>query len=355
MMQDPESASSAPKNQDLARAHPLTMFGLDALVAGSARLRPENMALRDHGENGAARVVFAELDLAIGAFVARLREFDLTPGARILLCCPPRAQALIAITAIVAAGLEPVLAPLHLSQHKLTAAAQAIDAEALIAPARFAKLSFEDTLLRIAAQTPSIRLVGSLSPEPIDGAVDFSLPALRAGPTSAALISENWTSGDRVMIGALDASGAPAFLTQGALLGLGLDLVRKTRRGGAAPIVSLVSPGSFAGLIAGPLAALLSGADLHFVAPFKADMFLQLLDDIGPARLVAPTVIFADLARSGLLNNGALLSCSVISRLEKPTLAEVPLDACPIVEIAGDGGMLSIASPLHCSDAARVA
>ena len=65
--------------------------------------------------------------------------------------------------------------------------------------------------------------------------------------------------------------------------------------------------------IAGPLAALLSGADLHFVAPFKADMFLQLLDDIGPVRLVAPAAIFAGSARSGLLNNGALLSCSVTS------------------------------------------
>ncbi|HEY8136808.1 MAG TPA: AMP-binding protein, partial [Methylocystis sp.] len=190
------AAAAAPEDADYARAHPLTMFGLDALIAGSARLRPERAALADHSEEGRAALAFAELDFAIGAFVARLREFDIEPGARILLCCPPRAQTLIAITAIIAAGFEPVLAPLGLPQSALIAAANASRAEALMAPVRFAKLDFEQALLGVAAQCPSIRLLGALSPEPIDGAVDFSLQGLRARPRTlpaGALISESWT------------------------------------------------------------------------------------------------------------------------------------------------------------------
>jgi hypothetical protein len=228
------AAPAAPEDADYARAHPLTMFGLDALIAGSARLRPERAALADHCEEGRAALAFAELDFAIGAFVARLREFDIEPGARILLCCPPRAQTLIAITAIIAAGFEPVLAPLGLPQSALIAAANASRAEALMAPVRFAKLDFEQALLGVAAQCPSIRLLGALSPEPIDGAVDFSLQGLRARPRTlpaGALISESWTPGDRAMIGTTDASGAPVFLAQGALLAAGLD--RRTARGAA--------------------------------------------------------------------------------------------------------------------------
>ena len=354
-MQDGETINSALSDQALARAHPLTMFGLDALVAGSARLRPENLAICSHGERDGDSVKYAELDLAIGAFVARLRAFDLTPGARILLCCPARAEAIIAITAIIAAGFEVVLAPLRLSQQALVAAAHATGAEALIAPARFERLDFEETLLAVAAQTASIRLLGALSPEPVDGAVDFSLSALRATPETPAPISAGWTPGERSMIGAVGASGAPSFLTQGALLGHGLDLVRKTRRAGAAPIISLVSPGSFGGLIAGPLAALLSGAELHFLAPFKADVFLRLLDGIGPARLVAPMAILPDLARSGLLTNGSLLSCALLSSPCEAALAALPSDACPIIEITSDGAKLDIAMQSESFDTARVA
>jgi hypothetical protein len=157
------------------------------------------------------------------------------------------------------------------------------------------------------------------------------------------------------MIGATDASGSPYFLAQGALLAAGLDLVRKTRRGGAAPILSLVSPGSFAGLVAGPLAALLSSATLHFLAPFRAEAFLRLLDEIGPARLVAPMAILPDLARSGLLEDGALLSCVVLSQPSETPFAALPEAACPVVEIACAGASLGISTHIHSGDAARVA
>ena len=92
-----------------ARAHPLTMFGLDALIAGAARLRPERARSPIMAPRGPRERSLSRSSTAIGAFVAQLRQFDLEPGARILLCCPPRAQTLVAFTAIIAAGVEPVL------------------------------------------------------------------------------------------------------------------------------------------------------------------------------------------------------------------------------------------------------
>jgi hypothetical protein len=339
-------AAAAPDAGALARAHPLTMFGLDALVAGATRLRPDRLALRDSGGADRRELSFAELDRAIGAFLARLRGFDLARGERVLLCCAPASEAIIALTALVAAGLEPVLAPLQTPPGVLARAASAVAAAAIVAPTRFDRLDLEATLLGVAAQTPSIRLLGTLGPETIDGAVDFSLGALHGSSPARAKLHDGWTSGARAMIGAIDEAGAPVFISQGALLGHGLDLVRKTRRGGSAPVVSLVAPASFGGLIAGPLAALLAGAPTCFLAPFRAADFLALLDEIGPARLVAPTAILPDLARAGLLDNGALVSVVALSRRGGEHV-EAPRhpSTCPIVEIVGDGRAIHIAPP----------
>jgi len=352
-------ATAAPDAGALARAHPLTMFGLDALVAGATRLRPERLALRDVCGADRRELSFAELDRAIGAFLARLRGFEFARGERVLLCCAPASEAIIALTALVAAGLEPVLAPLRTPQSVLARAASAVAAAAILAPTRFDRLDLEATLLGVAAQTPSIRLLGTLGPETIDGAVDFSLEALLGSSLARARLNDGWTSGARAMIGAIDEAGAPAFVSQGALLGHGLDLVRKTRRGGSPPVVSLVAPASFGGLIAGPLAALLAGAPTCFLAPFSAAEFLALLDEIGPARLVAPTAILPDLARAGLLDNGALVSVVALSR-RGGEHAEAPRhpSTCPIIEIFSDGAAaihIAPAPPHEESAAARVA
>jgi len=329
----PTADASNALNEGHANAHPLSLFGLDSLFAGAARLRPDAIAICDHGPEGARAFAFAELDQMKGAFAAKLRQFELAPGARALLCCPPRAKGLVAFDAMLACGVEPVLAPLRPEPSTLAALANAAQAEALFAPAGFCGVDLEPTLLALAAQSPSIRLIGCLSENAIDGAADFSPRALQSlkAPRGAAIFAQ----GPRIQVGAPAARGASAFLTEGALVAAALEFLRKTRRGGAAPIVSLVSLGSFGGLIAAPLAALLSGAPLHFLAPFRAQRFLSLLAELGPARLVAPAAILPDLERSGLLTNGALLSCSLVSQPGAEPLNAAPSNACPLIEIAG--------------------
>lgn len=341
-------AAAAPDAGALERAHPLTMFGLDALVAGATRLRPERLALCDAGGRVRRELTFAELDRAIGAFLARLREFDFARGERVLLCSPPASETIVALTALVAAGLEPVLAPIQAPAGVLARAASSVNAVAILAPTRFARLDLEETLIDAAAQTPSIRLLGTLGPVTIDGAMDFSLATLlRATPASQGVLNDGWTPGPRALIGAMDETGAPAFMTQGALLGHGLDLVRRTRCGGPAPVVALSAPGSFGGLAAGPLAALLAGAPIYFLAPFRAAGFLALLDEIGPARLVAPKAILPDLARAGLLDNGALVSCAALSRAgAKPQDFDASSHSCTIIDIVCDGASIG----LSCSN-----
>jgi hypothetical protein len=340
---DPMSAAMRDA-RNLERTHPLTLFGLDALVAGAARTRPNMKAFQDHMENERPSLAYADFDQSIGVFLARLKEFALPRGARALVVAAARSETLIALTALIAAGIEPILAPVHLSQKALAEAAQMLGAAAIFAPARVGAFDLEDRLLRAAAQTRSVRLLGALGGGVFDGATDFSLEALRACVLPRAQLDEGWTPGARSMVGALDAEGRAHFLSQGALLGYSLDLVRKTRHGGPSPMIVLAAPSSFGGLVAGPLAALLSGAPLHFLSPFDGERFLVLLDTLGPARLLAPKAVLPDLARAGLLTNGALASCIVLSTAWSREIEfEPPVDACPILEIVNDGSTLHMA------------
>jgi hypothetical protein len=350
-----QDAGLAGESHDLARTHPLTMFGIDALVFGSAKLRPEKTALCDHGDNAEKTMAFSDLERTARTFAARLAAFGFAPGARILLCCPAHSHSLAAVTGIVAAGFEPVLAPAPFSANALAKAARTVAAEALIAPTQTAEHDFSEIILNIAARTPGLRLLGSLSPEPAEGLADFSPEGLLAAAADrpASRAPESWRPGDR--LGSVERDGAATLVKQNALLGLGLDLVRRTRHGGAAPIVSLASPGTFGGLVAGPLAALLSGAELHFMAPFRASAFIDLLRRVGPVRLVAPAAALPDLAQSGLLQNGALLSCTVVGASEETALAQTPEDCCPILATSDVGGTLKISSLVEAEPAERVA
>ena len=335
-----EPGDSASGDAALARAHPLTSFGLDALVAGAARPRPWAPAIRD----GETALAFGEVVAAAGAGLARLRELDLARGERVLLLAAPRAQTLVALTALVAAGLEPVLAPVHAPAERLAAAARAVRAAAILAPARFGALDLEETLLAVAARSPSIRVLATLGGV-LDGAVDFSIRALLAPGAPRAPLHDGWPQDERVAIGALDDAGAPVFASQGALLARALDLVRATRAGGAAPALCLVSPASLAGLVAGPLAALLAGVPLHFFSPFEAAAFLKALDATGPARLVAPAAALPEFAQAGLLRRRAFVSATAIGecaevfdRWRSIATARSHCD-CPVVSLDADGAI----------------
>ncbi|WP_424360898.1 AMP-binding protein [Methylocystis parvus] len=326
----------------LARAHPLTLFGFDALIAGAARPRPGAPAFRDDHDGDADEVSYADLYQRVGAALARLRGFEFARGERALVCCPPGAQSFVALTAALAAGLDPVLAPLPLpySRDAVANAAKALKVSALFGPAQFCGLDFEAPLLEIAADTPSIRLIGALHGT-LDGATDFSPASLAAQPAPRVRLDDEWGADERRLIGALDDLGQVDFATQGALLGAALDLVRATRSAGEAPILSLCAPSSLSALVAGPLAALLAGCPLHFLAPFTAARFVETLDALGPVRLVAPASVLADLGRAGLLANGALVSVAALCNgAGAPRLEVAP--ACPIVELRGAGGAVSL-------------
>jgi hypothetical protein len=134
----------------------------------------------------------------------------------------------------------------------------------------------------------------------------------------------------RPRVGTLGSKREPLFHEQSALLAAALDLVGTAEIAAGSQIFSTLSPASFAGLVTGPVASLLSGAPLTRFGPFDAAGFLALLDRIGANHCVFPAAILPDLERAGVLRQDTLASAIAIVR-EEATLA-VEAD-CALIEV----------------------
>jgi hypothetical protein len=114
-------------------------------------------------------------------------------------------------------------------------------------------------------------------------------------------------------------------------------------------IVSTIAPASFAGLVAGPFAALLSGAPLHLHGPFHSAEFLAELDAAAPVHLVAPRAMAADLDVAGLLTPRTLASLMLLDRSGEtdPPPAPVlrPDLSIPVIDLCAFGERALVAEP----------
>jgi len=137
--------------------------------------------------------------------------------------------------------------------------------------------------------------------------------------------------------------GRPVAHEQTTLMAAGLDLVARAEIGRATPIISTVPPTSFAGLVAGPFAALLSGVTLHLHGPFAAEDFLKVRAHAAGAHLVIPAALAAEFAGASLLDG--LASAVLVSR--SPTAAEFAPPAlsapCPLIDLYALGETAAVA------------
>lgn len=324
-----------------APAHPLAAFGLDMLARGAARLRADRPAVAEAGAGAIAEALsYRELDRTIAAFAARAAECGLRPGDRAIVVGAQRISVVSAIFGILAAGAEPVVAPAHLGPGALAFLAQATGATALFAPVAFGALDLETIMLEAAADAPEVRFIGSLGPGEADGAIDFSVrgleglaattgaPARRADPPRVGLVIQPDQKAPRA-----------SFVAQGALVAQGLEIVSALDLRPDRALVSTLSPASLAGLVCGPIAALLSGAPLALFGPFDTAGLAGLLQRSRPATLVAPSALADDFGAAGLYAGLDRLA------LVGPTPLRPARAPCPVVSIAADAaGRIAVAA-----------
>ncbi len=324
-----------------APAHPLAAFGLDMLARGAARLRGDRPAIAEAGPGSRAdALTYRELDELIAAFAMRAAECGLRPGDRAIIVGAQRIGVVAAIFGALAAGVEPVVAPAHAGPGALAFLAQATGTTALFAPVAFGPLDLEAVMLEAAADAPEIRFIGSLGPGEADGAIDFSpfglaevaaataAPARRADPPRIGLVVQPDQKAPRA-----------TFITQGALVAQGLEVVSALNLRPDRALVSTLSAASLAGLVCGPVAALLSGAPLALFGPFEATGLAALLERNRPATLVAPAALAEDFSAAGLYTGLDRLVLAGHAPL-RPVRAP-----CPVVSVAADTeGRIAIAA-----------
>ncbi|MGP0061908.1 MAG: AMP-binding protein [Beijerinckiaceae bacterium] len=264
---------------------PFAQYSLAALISATARLRPDSLALQDRAQS----LPYGVLAAQVAAVARLLSDCGLRPGERILLTGGAEISLVVALIAALRGGYEPVLAPLDLDPADLASYARALDVAALVGPSHYGELCPAETCLTIAASVATIRLVASCGPEVFDGAVDLS-PAACLRYASEHPDTGLETAGfapamPRVIT--LDRRGGlePVFHQQVTLIAAALDFAARAGIGRETPILCTLAPTSFAGLVAGPFAAALSGAALHLHGPFDARDFLKTRD-----RLVHPHV-----------------------------------------------------------------
>ena len=321
--------------------------GLDALVAAAARECPDLVLLSD--DLGASTA--GDVARRVGRLAALLRHAGFAPGERVLVVAGATTAAVVALVAVLRAGLEPALAPVGLGPIELVAHARAANAVALIGPSRYGAADCGETYLSAAALSDSIRMIATQGPGPVDGAADISFERLDAMVD----VEDAPAKGEPGMITTFAGSPtAPTLFAhrQVALFADALSLVEQARINPAARIISLLPPSSLAGLVAGPCAALIGASGLVLHGPFEGSRFLAACDAEPGFHIVAPATI-GPVFEDGALTVDAT-SLILVSRFADPGAFALPQSlACdrPIVDLYGFGEDSVLAQRRHDGEA----
>lgn len=301
----------------------LEAFGLDALLAGAARLRADRPGLVWSGDGVApGAMTYGEWDRAASHVAGALAACGFAPGERALLVGAADPATLALLFGAARAGLDVALCPAGLPAQRIAERARAVAAPALLAPGRVGAASLAADLAEAAALCADCRLAAVWgAAEAADGVLPLH-EVEPAPPARAAAQGAIFTFGE--------AGGEPQRHRQDRLAAAAFDLIHRARLGPMTPLVTTLAPVRHAGLVAGPMAALAAGAALHLHAPFGWRALEQALRAAGRPVLMAP----------------APLGEEIVARPDRPPLAglallrealtpePVPLpDAPPVVDM----------------------
>jgi hypothetical protein len=314
-------ADQAQQNQD--SGEPIRA-GLDGLLQTSARACPGAILFRD-GEGTATALQAASYSAALaGQFL----QSGLRPGERVLLVMSSRTVAVLALAGALRAGLVPVLLPCGLGPVELATYAKVSGAAALVGPTYLGHHDYGESYLSAAALSDTIRLIATLGPGRVDGAADFQASTIVPAGGTPKPAPEN-SEGELILTferptHPVPASGAPLVShRQSDIFSAVLPLATEAQLNPLRPLISTLVPATFAGLVAGPYAALMAAASLTLHGPFDAAGFLRACDAEPGAHLAAPAAIAPVLEEAGLTRGDA--SLILLSRF--PTAAEFTLPA----------------------------
>ena len=249
------------------------------------------------------RLTFSEADRAISALAARLRTLGLPTDTVVALQLANTVESVIALLAVLRAGLIAAPLPLLWRSQEMIAALGQIGAKAIITTSRIGSARPAEVAVEVAAALFPIRHVCAFGNDLPDGVValdevvrggDFIHMPARLGQAAAhiAAITFDVTPNGLVAVARnhteLIAGGMAPFLEAG----MTPDSV----------VLSAVPPASFAGLALTVVPWLLAGGTLHLHHPFAAEAFAAQCSALDGGIVVLPAAAIAPLAQAGRNN-----------------------------------------------------
>ena len=292
---------------------------LDDLFRRAAVARPDAPALIDppdrlsFTDGPLRRLTYAQADRAISALAARLRGFGLPTDSVVAIQLPNTVESVIALLAVLRAGLIAAPLPLLWRHADAAAALSRVAARALIGCQRIGDTVHGDLAMHIAMETFTIRFLCGFGENLPDGVVPID--DIFAGRGEPPAVERCGEASDHVALVTFDIAAegiVPIARTHAELIAGGLAVHLEARIEPDAVILGALALASFAGLATTVVPWLLTGGTLALHHPFAPAVFEAQRANEGCTVAVLPGAMVMRLAEAGL-----------IGRPDDPTLLAV--------------------------------
>jgi acyl-CoA synthetase (AMP-forming)/AMP-acid ligase II len=275
---------------------------LDDIFHRQRARQPDAVALIDPSDKQRVtggmptRLTFAEADRLISSIAATFRDAGLVRGAIVAVQLPNTIEAPLTILAGLRAGLVMALIPQLWREAELTEALNRLSAHAIVTFAQIDGVQHASLAMNAAVGAFTVRHVfafGYDCPDgvtPLNAALDApqSYDADRSDPTATAIITfDIMSDGPRVV---------PRNHLQ--ILAGGLAVLLESGLPQGASLLSSILPASFAGIVSGLMAWLLSGGSLTLHHPADLDALRTQLVEEKCGVLVVPSAVAMRLDRA---------------------------------------------------------
>ncbi|MDO8533460.1 MAG: class I adenylate-forming enzyme family protein, partial [Xanthobacteraceae bacterium] len=246
---------------------------LDALFRRNAQARPDALALADpvdrmsFTDGAPLRLSYSEADVAIDRLARRLQSFGLGDGAVVAIQLPNIVEAVIALLAVLRAGLIAAPVPVLWRRSDLVAVLGPLEVKALLTTTRLGNARPAEAVCEAAVDLFSLSFPCAFGADAPDGVISLDLAA--AGPEmSTDFLPVSSAASSAVAIATFDAAPRGFYAvgrSHAEWIASGLAGLLEARIGAGDSIVSTLPPASLAGIGAGLVPWLLSGGALELV------------------------------------------------------------------------------------------
>jgi hypothetical protein len=323
---------------------------LDDLFRRAAAARPDALALADppdrlsFTDGPVRRLTYAQADRAISSLAARLRSFGLPTDSVVAIQLPNTVESVIALLAVLRAGLIAAPLPLLWRHADAAAALSRVAARALIGCQRIGDTVHGDLAMHIAMETFTIRFLCGFGANLPDGVVPID--DIFAGGGDPPAIERYGEASDHIALVTFDIAAegiVPIARSHAELIAGGLAVHLEARLEPEAAILGALALASFAGLATTVVPWLLTGGALVLHHPFAPAVFEAQRADEGCTVAVLPGAMVMRLAEAGLIGRPDDPTVLAVWRAPERLAASAAWSGGPLVDIPvfGEIGLIA--------------